>query len=113
MAIDDEIRKCLALRCSSRRTRTTDFTARAPTQWQPRTLRNPACPTEVFSDDSAWELVAAALRSGIDVEIVTLEHPPGKTGYVLIIDGHGTQKIYVKLQLLSSLVLGRSFHESS
>ena len=42
-----------------------------------------------------------------------LDRPPGKTGYVLKIDlNPGRPQLYVKLELGSGVVIGRSFHES-
>jgi hypothetical protein len=44
---------------------------------------------------------------------VLLDNPPGRTGYVLKIALFGAPRlIYVKLQLGSGNVIGRSFHYS-
>ena len=111
--VDEHIRKMLEQRCCSRHTRTAEFSRKAPTDWRPQTVRNPSAPDQYFTEDSAWEFIAQALRDDAPIEIVTLERPPGKTGYVLLLRGYppcGT--IYVKLQLAASNVMGRSFHES-
>ena len=112
MAISDDIRQNLARRCKSKRTRTSEFREEAPTQWQPRTLRDPRSPNSPFTDEGAWEFVATALEAGVDVEVVELRQPPGKRGYTMTLNGYQAQKIYVKLQLGPSKVIGRSFHES-
>ncbi|MDH6268401.1 hypothetical protein M2360_003806 [Rhizobium sp. SG_E_25_P2] len=53
------------------------------------------------------------LESGCDIEIVVLDKPPGKTAYVIKVAGHPpVSHIYIKLQLGSDFVQGRSFHES-
>jgi hypothetical protein len=66
-----------------------------------------------FDDDSAWELIASSLESGHHVETMTLDKPSGKTGYVMKIDlNPARSRVYVKLQLGSGVVIGRSFHES-
>jgi hypothetical protein len=66
-----------------------------------------------YHDDSAWELIASRLEEGHEVETIILDQPPGKTGYVMKIDLHpGRPLLYVKLELGSGVVIGRSFHES-
>ncbi|AZO60374.1 MAG: hypothetical protein E5X23_28000 [Mesorhizobium sp.] len=90
------------------------FTPDAPTRWQPRTLRDPRSPEEYFTDDSAWEYIADCLESGCPVETIVLDHPPGKTGFVFKVAGHAAvEAIYVKLQMGSDKVVGRSFHEDN
>lgn len=110
--ISPEVRRLLATRCRSRRTRTAEFSRSAPTEWQPRTLRDPRHPEEYFTDESAWEFVAECLDGGCPVEIVDLRHPPGKKAYVFKVAGiSASDVIYVKLQLGSETVIGRSFHK--
>ncbi|BBD02447.1 hypothetical protein YGS_C2P0461 [Sphingobium sp. YG1] len=46
------------------------------------------------------------------METISLAKPAGKTGYVMIVEGFGGEKIYIKLQLGSGQVIGRSFHIS-
>lgn len=104
----------LALRCKSRRSRTSAFTQGAPTEWQPTSLRDPRDPDGgYFTPDGAWQFVAEALEAGHPIELITLTQPPGKKGFVLIVPGVApVREIYIKLQLGSDLVIGRSFHES-
>ncbi len=54
-----------------------------------------------------------SLEGGADVQEILLEKPPGKKGYVLKLAGQGTNVIYIKLQLGSGNVIGRSFHLSN
>ena len=62
---------------------------------------------------SAWELIASTLADGHPVEILELRKPPGTRGYVMLIDIELDQpQLYVKLELGSGRVFGRSFHYS-
>ena len=66
-----------------------------------------------FTDASAWEFIAAKVESGENIEVVRLHKPKGATGYVMRIDlGPDVPALYVKLQLGSGRVIGRSFHYS-
>lgn len=111
--LTDELRATLVKRCRSRRTRTSAFTSRAPTKWDPRSLRDPGDPLNVFTEDRAWDFIAEALEAGVAVQVISLEKPPGAKGYVMLLNGAGTDKIYVKLQLGGGTVLCRSFHRSN
>ena len=111
MPISDEIRSQLAHLASSRRTREAEFSRSRPTHWAPREVVNLSTGAP-FTDDEAWELVRSALSAGVDVEQITLEVPAGKAGYVLHLAGSCGEEIYVKLQLGSGVVIGRSFHVS-
>ena len=69
---------------------------------------------EAFTEDGAWEYVAQSIDNGIEIEIVDLEKPPGKKGYVMKLSSHDPQvPIYVKLQIGGDCVIGRSFHYST
>ena len=81
----------------------TEFRTDRPTDWRPGQVRNPA----------AWELIASRLEEDHPVEIVELRKPAGATGYVMKIDIEpGRPRLYVKLQLGSGKIIGRSFHYS-
>ena len=56
---------------------------------------------------------AELLESGNEIQEIELDNPRGKTGYVILASG-GAQRpdIYIKLQLGSGAVIGRSFHYS-
>jgi hypothetical protein len=107
----DQDRAQLSERASSRRTRTSAFSPRAPTKWHPTSLLHPAT-GEPFTEDNCWSFVAEAIDAGAPIEVIELKRPAGKRGFVLKLAGHEGVTIYVKLQLLSEAVLGRSFHES-
>jgi hypothetical protein len=110
VAIPDDIRRRLAAFASSRRTRTRAFTRDRPCDWQANSLTDPRsnCP---FTEDGAWEYVAEQIIGGIEIEVIELEHPPGKRGYVMKLPSSNTSiSFYVKLQLGSNCVFRRSFH---
>jgi hypothetical protein len=66
---------------------------------------------EVFTEDGAWEYVAEMIEAGAEVDVVVLNQPPGKKGYVMLMPSHDpTTPIYVKLQMGAECVIGRSFH---
>lgn len=70
--------------------------------------------TANFTRATAWDLIASALESGHDVETIELRKPPGAKGYVMRIDLEpGKPQLYVKLELGSGKIIGRSFHYST
>ena len=105
------IRRDLARLCRSRKTRTAEFSSSRPTQWQPWKTIHPQT-KEIFTEDGAWQFVADLLDAGEPLKEVLLEKPPGKKGYVMEISVEGRRPIYIKLQLGSGQVFGRSFHHS-
>jgi hypothetical protein len=107
----DQDRAQLSKRASSRKTRRSTFSPHAPTKWHPTSLLHPDT-GEPFTEDKCWAFVAAAIDAGEAIEVMELKKPAGKRGFVMKLAGHEQTTIYVKLQLLSDKVLGRSFHES-
>jgi hypothetical protein len=108
-----EIRRELARLAGSKRTRQTAFTEEFPTDWRPLQVRNPRTAT-YFTEPGAREFIVELITTGHPIEVVILERPEGKKGYVLITAGcQGSPDIYIKLQLGSGVVRGRSFHPSS
>ena len=77
-------------------------------------MRNPSGVLDAyFTDAAAWELIADKLEEGHPVEEVSLRKPLGRKGYVMKIHlGGDDPPVYVKLQLGSGKVIGRSFHYS-
>ena len=79
-------------------------------------MRNPeAGPNTYFDDHSAWEFIAARLEQGEYVRVTKLRKPNRGIGYVMKIDlglGIHIPTLYVKLELGSSKIFGRSFHYS-
>ena len=112
--LDAATRRDLARLASSRHTRTSAFSSVRPTDWRPTQVRNPnGLLDDYFTDSTAWELIASKLADGHPVEILELQKPPGARGYVMLIDIEpGQPQLYVKLELGSGRVLGRSFHYS-
>jgi hypothetical protein len=111
VVVSDDIRRQLASLGVSRKTRTTVFTAARPTDWNPTATLHPAT-GEPFTPDGAWEFVCGLISQGVEIETMVLDKPPGRTGYVIKCDGHGGETIYIKLQLGSGQVIGRSFHHN-
>ena len=110
--IDKDTRHQLATLARRSRARITEFRRDRPTEWRPQEVRNPnGLLAPYFTDADAWELIASRLECGHQVEVVELRKPPGRTGYVMMID-LGTDEVYVKLQLGAGQIIGRSFHYS-
>ena len=106
----ESIRRQLAVLCQRKKARTSEWSIRCPTEWQPTTVIDPQSGSP-FTDAAAWEFVAEKLGNDWELESVQLEKPPGSTGYVLKIP-LGDRQLYVKLQLGAGKVIGRSFHYS-
>ena len=112
MSIDDATRRQLARFARCRWARHSRFSAARPTKWHPHQVINPASGAP-FTNAGAWELIAAKLESGHDVEAVPLWKPAGETGYVMKIEiDPAAPRLYVKVQLRAEKILGRSFHYS-
>src|SRR5262249_266755 len=105
-------RRELARLCRSRRTRTAEFSSSQPTQWQPWNTIHPQT-KETFTEDAAWQFAADLLDAGEPLKEVVLQKPPGRKGYGMEIPVEGRGPIYIKLQLGSGQVFGRSFHHSA
>ena len=114
MALSESIRHQLVVLARRRKARVTEFSRDRPTDWRPGQVRNPTGVLDThFTDVAAWDLIASKLEDGHPVEIVELEKPPGATGYVMKIEVEpGQPLLYVKLQLGSGKIIGRSFHYS-
>ena len=114
MSIDDAIRRQLALLARRPRSRNSQFSAARPAEWQPHQVIDPASGFDApFTNAGAWELIAAKLESGHDVEAVALRKPAGATGYVMKIEiDPAAPLLYVKVEPRAGRILGRSFHYS-
>ncbi len=114
MSLDTSIRKQLVILARRPSARVTEFTGERPTDWRPGQVRNPDGSLDgFFTDASAWEFIATMLESDHPVEIVKLHKPTGAKGYVMKVDIEpGMSKLYIKLQLGSGKIIGRSFHYS-
>ena len=60
-----------------------------------------------------WHVIDQALNSGVPLEPVTLRQPPGERGWVFRFRlASAAPLVYVKLQIIGSHVVLRSFHYS-
>ena len=114
MQVDETTRHHLVVLARRRNARRTEFSRDRPTDWRPEQVRNPkGLLYTYFSDDEAWELIASRIEDGHPLEVVHLDKPAGRTGYVMKIDiEQGQPQLYIKLQLGSGEIFGRSFHYS-
>lgn len=85
-----------------------------PRDWAPGSVVDPRdAARQVFTERGVWEFIAEVLESGVSIEEIELQTPAGKKAYVLIADGGEKRPpIYIKLQLGSGQIIGRSFHYS-
>ena len=92
----------------------TEFSPARPTDWRPGQVRNPNGMLDThFTDAAAWELIATMIEDGHPIEMVELNKPQGAKGYVMKINLEpGQPQLYIKLQLGSGKIIGRSFHYS-
>lgn len=90
--------------------RTTAWTRERPTDWRPTQCVDPRT-GEYFTEAGAWEYIEELLIGGHPLEQIELEMPPGRIGYVLLVK-RTPRDIYIKLQLGSGKIHGRSFHDS-
>ena len=114
MKISDSLRKQLVNLARKAETRSAAWTQDSPTDWRPQTVRKPGVSADrYFTDQTAWDWIANQLESGCEVFEVELRKPRGKKGYVLesLLDP-SEPPLYVKLELQSRKVIGRSFHYS-
>ena len=114
MSINAETRRQLALLARRPHARTTAFNPQRPTEWKPNEVRRPEGGFfPYFTEAAAWELIADMLERGHNVEEIELRKPPGAKGYVMKIElAPDSPMLYVKLQLRSGQIVGRSFHYS-
>jgi len=105
-----EIRKQLAMLSLRKSARTSAWTKDVPTDWNPGSVINPTT-SEPFTEVGAWEFVAEQLEACVPLSEVELTHPQGKKAHAFVVQ-LGDRELYVKLQLGSGKVVGRSFHYS-
>ena len=113
-ALSHSIRRELVVLARRSKARVTEFSIVRPTDWRPGQVRNPDGILDAhFTDAAAWEFIASRLENRHPVEVVELQTPEGAVGYVMKIDIEPDQpQLYVKLQLGSGKIIGRSFHYS-
>ena len=111
--VSTEIRHEAAILARRKRARSSDFTLDAPCDWRPETVTNPE-DQNPFTPDGAWNFLADRLEDESQiVECIELQKPAGKKAYVMLIPQQEYRDIYVKIQLGSGKILGRSFHYST
>ena len=82
-----------------------------PVDWRPASVINPKSGMP-FTRLTCWHFIEELLESGQSIEVISLNKPPGKKGYVMLYEtGPNSPNIYVKLQIGKDLI-GRSFHYS-
>lgn len=111
--ISPQVRAELARLCRSSKQRSSEFSRLSPTRWSPGKVVDPNSENgHCFTPTTAWEYLASCLEDGQAVEVMILDQPVGKKGYVLKIPQPNKQILYIKLQLCKPGILGRSFHYS-
>src|SRR5947208_15781383 len=100
-----QVREELRRLAASSRTRVVPATRSEPCDWKPWTVKHPRT-GEYFTDAGGWEFVAEILATDVEVELVVLEKPKGKTGYVIKTPGcPGEPEIYIKLRIGTGAVI--------
>ena len=114
MVLKDSLRHQLVILARRSKARVTAFRSDRPNDWRPGQVRNPdGVLDSYFTDASAWEYIATKLENEHPVEVIRLDKPSGAEGYVMKIDIEPDRpKLYIKLQLGSGKIIGRSFHYS-
>ena len=115
MSITEDLRHHMIVLARRSDSRVSEFSSTRPTKWHPEHVRNPSGQLDdYFTGASAWEFIANVLDSGHPVKTIELEKPRGATGFVMLIhiEDHLPQ-LYVKLELGSGKIIGRSFHYSN
>ncbi len=108
-----EERKQIALLARRKESRIVPRSPDMPCDWRPTTVTNPAANIP-FTDISAWHYIADLVESGHPIETITLDKPPGETGFVMLVEMEAeSPRLYIKLQLKRGRIFGRSFHYST
>ena len=67
-----------------------------------------------FTDDEVWHFIADRIEEGHEIEVIEMEDKPGTHGFTMLVDVEGHERpLYIKVQLGSGVVIGRSFHWST
>ena len=108
----EQIRHEAAILASRKRARSVSFSREAPVDWKPQTVVSPI-DGQPFTPEGAWLFISQLLDDESQpLESIELEHPPGKKAYVMLVPA-GDRRIYIKFQLGSGKIIGRSFHYST
>ena len=114
LLLDKALRRQLVVLARRSNARSSDFSTSRPTNWRPTQVRNPhGIIDDYFTNTTAWEFIATTLETGHLVEVVELQKPPGRKGFVMKVDiQSGLPQVYIKVELGSGKIFGRSFHYS-
>lgn len=108
----DSIRRELAVLARRKKARVTVWNPDAPNDWRPTQIKHPTT-GGFFTVVGAWHLIADLLDGGHPLEEIILCKPPGKRAYVMHVElVVGQPKLYIKLELGSGKIIGRSFYYS-
>lgn len=105
----EQLRQLIAS-CRKKRQRFLGF----PRDWCPHRIPNPATPGYPFTDDSAFEFIAAQLECGTPYDEIPLDNPRDAVALVMTVSIPGlAQPLYMKVQVgKGNVAIGRSFHPS-
>ncbi len=110
--LDEDIRREIVALARRKHARAIPKELDRPTNWQPNEVINPESGMP-FSREGAWHFIARCAEEGHEIETVPLRKPEGKTAYVMKIQLQPSRpRLYVKVEVQSGRILGRSFHES-
>ncbi len=108
----ERVRYELAVLARRKRARDVEWTPGRPCDWRPNQVKNPST-GEVFTEEGAWQFIGALLEGGHPICEIVLKKPAGKTAYIMKVNcGDDAPELYIKLQLGSGKIIGRSFHYS-
>ena len=109
-AIDPEnFRRDLALLARRTQSRQLGF----PREWQPESVPHPESGMP-FTVAGAWIFIAELLEKGQPMEVIEMRDKPGTRAFVMLVDMPDSERpLYVKVQLGSGKIIGRSFHWSN
>lgn len=112
VVIREDIRRQIVVLARRPSARSSAFTAERPTRWRPNSVVNPDT-GHPFTRPGAWDFIATCAETGHEIEVLSLRKPAGATAYVMKIWLEANRRrLYVKVELRSGRILGRSFHES-
>ncbi len=112
VCVHESVRRQLIALARRPKDRIVPRTGEMPCRWQPEQVNNPESGMP-FTEAGAWHFIADQLEQGAPVESLPMEKPANTIGYVLKIDIEmGRPQLYIKIQLASRRVIGRSFHYS-
>ena len=112
MAIHEYIRRQIVELARRPSARGSAFTPERPTKWHPNTVVDPET-GDPFTPAGAWEFIATCAEEGHEIEVLSLRKPAGAKAYVMKIWLEVNRpRLYVKVEVRSGRIVGRSFHES-